>query len=332
MSFSHDNKDLFKSDIENRFNTFDYNTFEDVILIGTGGFGEVKKAYSNILKKYVALKCLRDPNDNDNDDEFYKQFMNEANNSTEKYYLVLQYAEDDYISVYSNAWEGDPNLRPTIEKICDSLENIQLENVYIISSENKSDENIPMDIDMRSDTVSNDQASSLDDADNEKEASISESAKNSLGVVGDAVQPYLPLFSTVTIIISEINNIYADVNFNKKICNSLMDRVNIAELSIRNLQRRKKENEKNFRDVEYFMAFRRFIEVMKNIKQFIDNISTLSEFQKYFHANSVKVKFESLTSEFETVMNDLHFTTLLNDDQRRIDQESLSSDLEEMAK
>ncbi|CAG8809463.1 6082_t:CDS:2, partial [Dentiscutata erythropus] len=73
--------------------------------------------------------------------------------------------------------------------------------------------------------------------------------------------------------------------------------------------------------------------VMNKIKWFMDNISTLSGFLKHFHANSIKEKFESLISEFESVMNDLHFTTsLCNDDQRRIDQESLISDLEEMTK
>ncbi|RHZ62896.1 hypothetical protein Glove_334g54 [Diversispora epigaea] len=63
------------------------------------------------------------------------------------------------------------------------------------------------------------------------------------------------------------------------------------------------------------------------------NVSTLSGFQKYFHANSVKGKFESLTSEFESAMKDLYFTTnLRNEEQRRIDHESLNSDLQEMAK
>ncbi|CAG8544630.1 9907_t:CDS:2 [Diversispora eburnea] len=359
-------KDSFKSAIENRFNTFDYNTFENDKGIGKGGFGEVKKAYSNTLKKYVALKCLRDPNDNDNDNEIFKQFMNESRNinavnhhdniidfygvsidiSTEKYYLVLQYAEDgnlrtylrnnfekldwnekinmakdiarDYINIYSNAWNDKPNLRSTIENIYDSLETIRLEYVYTEMFSNDTLSN-----------ASNDQASSLnkwksegffnnvaptisqDDAVHEKDASISGSVKSALGgglgVVGDSVQPYLPLFTTVTIIIKETMSIYENAKYNKKVCNSLMD--------------------------QYFMAFHRFIEVMKNIKQFITNISTLSGFQKYFHANSVKEKFESLTSEFETVMNDLHFTTTLrNDEQRRIDQESLSSDLEEIGK
>ncbi|RHZ83970.1 hypothetical protein Glove_86g167 [Diversispora epigaea] len=179
---------------------------------------------------------------------------------------------------------------------------------------------------------------SQDDASHKKDASISnpESARNALGVlgvVGDAVQPYLPLFTIVTTIITEINNNYANAKYNKNICNSLMDRVNAAEFSIKNLERRKNENEKNFRDEGYFIAFHRFIEVMKNIKQFIANVSTLSGFQKYFHANSVKEKFESLIIEFESSMNDLHFTTNLhNEEQRKIDHESLDSDLQEMAK
>ncbi|RHZ84021.1 hypothetical protein Glove_86g158 [Diversispora epigaea] len=522
MSLFHINKELFKSAIENRFiNSFEYNTFESVIKVGTGGFGEVKRAYLNTLRRYVALKCL-----NDDNDEFYGQFLDELQNisavnhhdniihfygvsidpSIEKYYLVLQYAEDgnlqtylrnnfekldwnakvsmakdiarglshihqknivhrdlhsknilvqegkllisdlglskqldsksnfsieggviaytdplylrnaktykrnkasdiyslgvllwelssgrppfyncssmsilqivasgkreqhirgtpiDYIYIYSNAWKSNPKVRSTIEKICDSLENIKLENVYNISSENiqlennesiqLGNENISMGT-FSKDTVSSDQlslskwwksegfrdeTSKILQYDSVHDASIlnMQSAKSALavlGAVGDAVQPYLPLFSTVTIIISEINNIYANAKYNKKICNSLMDRVNAAEFSIKNLERRKNENEKNFRDPVYFRAFHHFIEVMKNIKQFIANVSTLSGFQKYFHASSVIEKFESLTSEFESAMNDLHFvTSLRNEEQRRIDHESLNLDLQEMEK
>ncbi|RHZ83968.1 hypothetical protein Glove_86g161 [Diversispora epigaea] len=528
MSFSENKKELFKSAIENQFATFEYNTFENVIKIGVGGFGEVKKAYLNTLRKHVALKCLRDFND-DNDDKFYKQFMNEVKNinkvnhhdniihfygvsidpSIEKYYLVLQYAEDgnlqtylrnnfekldwnakismakdiarglshihqknivhrdlhsknilvhegklliadlglskqldsksnfsieggmiaytdplylqnaetykrnkasdiysigvllwelssgkppfcnhsimsifqivasgkreqhirgtpiDYINVYSNAWKKNSEVRSTIEKICESLENIKLENVYNISSENiqlENNENIPMEIlennenismeilennenismeMLDKDTVSSegfsDETPKILQDDSVHDASIlnmqsAKSASAVFGAVGGAVQPYLRLFSTVTTIVTEINNIYENAKYNKKICNSLMDRVNAAEFSIKTLERRKNENEKKFRDEGYFRAFHRFIEVMKNIKQFMANVSTLSGFQKYFNADSVKEKFESLTSEFESVMNDLHFTTNLQKEQRRIDQESLDSDLQEMAK
>ncbi|RHZ70836.1 hypothetical protein Glove_266g1 [Diversispora epigaea] len=37
---------------------------------------------------------------------------------------------EDYIIIYSNAWKDDPNQRPTIKNIFDSLENIKLENLY----------------------------------------------------------------------------------------------------------------------------------------------------------------------------------------------------------
>ncbi|RHZ48313.1 hypothetical protein Glove_553g7 [Diversispora epigaea] len=36
----------------------------------------------------------------------------------------------DYINIYSSAWKDDPNQRPTIKNIFDSLENIKLENIY----------------------------------------------------------------------------------------------------------------------------------------------------------------------------------------------------------
>ncbi|RHZ46771.1 hypothetical protein Glove_606g80 [Diversispora epigaea] len=42
----------------------------------------------------------------------------------------------DYINIYSEAWKDDPKQRPTIENICDSLENIQFENIYYNSNEN----------------------------------------------------------------------------------------------------------------------------------------------------------------------------------------------------
>lgn len=166
--------------------------------------------------------------------------------------------------------------------------------------------------------------------------SNSDIIKNTLGVIGaigDAAQPYLPLISTVTTIITEIFNIYENVQYNKNICSSLMDRVTAAEAAIKTLERRKKNNEKNFRNTNYYITFLKFVDVMERIKQFIKDVSTLSGFKRLIHVNSVKEKFESLTNEFETIMNDLHFaTTLFNDEQREIDATALKSDLEEMSK
>ncbi|RHZ90178.1 hypothetical protein Glove_5g21 [Diversispora epigaea] len=43
----------------------------------------------------------------------------------------------DYINIYSSAWKDDPNQRPTIKSILDSLENIKLENIYYNSNDNQ---------------------------------------------------------------------------------------------------------------------------------------------------------------------------------------------------
>ncbi|RHZ81625.1 hypothetical protein Glove_117g538 [Diversispora epigaea] len=43
----------------------------------------------------------------------------------------------DYINIYSNAWKDNPNQRPTIGNIFDSLENIKLENIYNDPNDNQ---------------------------------------------------------------------------------------------------------------------------------------------------------------------------------------------------
>ncbi|RHZ85124.1 hypothetical protein Glove_71g183 [Diversispora epigaea] len=44
---------------------------------------------------------------------------------------------EDYIKIYSNAWKDDPDQRPTIKNIFDSLENIKLENIYNDPNDNQ---------------------------------------------------------------------------------------------------------------------------------------------------------------------------------------------------
>ncbi|RHZ83512.1 hypothetical protein Glove_91g34 [Diversispora epigaea] len=115
MSFSN-NEDLARIDKDRNIQKHVYNKFEDIAPIASGAFGTVNRAYSKDLKKHVALKCLHNTNSNN----FYKIFMNELQNynavnhheniinfygvsidySTEKCYLVLQYAKDDNLRTY----------------------------------------------------------------------------------------------------------------------------------------------------------------------------------------------------------------------------------------
>ncbi|RIA81175.1 kinase-like domain-containing protein [Glomus cerebriforme] len=162
---------------------------------------------------------------------------------------------------------------------------------------------------------------------------IAKATLGAVGTVGEAIKPFVPLIAVVTTVISEIISIYEDAQYNKKICNALMDRVQVAESAIKTLNRRKQENEKNFRDKKYYLTFVRFTDVMKKIKDFIKDISQLQGYKKFLHASNIKDKFENLTKEFETVMRDLHFTMAVeNDEQREIDQKALKEDIAEMTK
>ncbi|CAG8545775.1 10879_t:CDS:2 [Diversispora eburnea] len=158
-------------------------------------------------------------------------------------------------------------------------------------------------------------------------------AKITLGVVGEVVKPFVPLIDAVTLVIEEIIKVYETVQYNKKICNSLMDRVDAAGTAIKTLKRRQTENEQNFRNKEYYKSFIRFIEIMKRIKNFIIDVSTLNKYQKFVHSSSVKDGFDSLTKDFDVVMTELHFTmAVANEEQRMIDQFALESDIADMTK
>ncbi|CAG8660560.1 9697_t:CDS:1, partial [Diversispora eburnea] len=114
----------------------------------------------------------------------------------------------------------------------------------------------------------------------------SEIALTALNVAGAMGEPFLPLIGAVTIVISEIIKVYEDVQYNKKICNSLMDRVDNAGAAVRTFERRQTENEKDFCNQEFYNSFVRFVEIMKRIKKFIGDVSNLNKYQKFIRSGS----------------------------------------------
>ncbi|CAG8545731.1 10877_t:CDS:2 [Diversispora eburnea] len=162
---------------------------------------------------------------------------------------------------------------------------------------------------------------------------IAKSTFCAVGAVGEAVNPFVPLIGAVTFVISEIIKVYETVQYNKKICNSLMDRVNAAEAAVKTFKRRQTENEQNFCNQEYYNSFIRFIEIMKRIRKFIIDVSNLNKYQKFVRTGSVKSGFDSLAKDFDVVMTELHFTmAVANEEQRMIDQSALESDITDMTK
>src|ERR1051325_3415928 len=74
--------------------------------------------------------------------------------------------------------------------------------------------------------------------------------------VNDAVGPFLSLVTVITNLTKEITEAYETVQYNKKTCGVLVNRVEAAEAAVKGLIRLKEENIEKFRDQEYFDSFK----------------------------------------------------------------------------
>ena len=161
---------------------------------------------------------------------------------------------------------------------------------------------------------------------------MSETSKGTSNSFKDPYTPYKPLIETATNLICEITNISNNAEYNRKICNALIERAKLAKYAIDTLQRRKHKYEDKFRDSEYYRAFVRFIYVLKEIKKLAAGISDISVFKNYT-TNLIEEKFQKLTNNYDVAVKDLHFTmAIFNEEQRKVEEEALKEDLARMSK
>nr|CAG8517233.1 7858_t:CDS:2 [Entrophospora candida] len=66
---------------------------------------------------------------------------------------------------------------------------------------------------------------------------------NTTNSVGEAFKPFASLITTANTVINQIVDIFENAEYNKKICNVFLDRLGVAPFQIKNLERRKEENE-----------------------------------------------------------------------------------------
>src|SRR2546423_796453 len=77
--------------------------------------------------------------------------------------------------------------------------------------------------------------------------------------VGETITPFIPLIGAAVTTITEIVEIYQKSQYNKKICNSILDRARLAEIAIDQLIRRRNDYNKNFKSKTWTNAFDRFV-------------------------------------------------------------------------
>src|SRR5947208_6723494 len=86
--------------------------------------------------------------------------------------------------------------------------------------------------------------------------------------VNDAITPFIPFFTLISGLTAEIVRAYENVQYNKKTCGVLVNRVEAAETAVKGLIRLKEENIQNFRNKTYFDSFERFVICLEKIKDF----------------------------------------------------------------
>ncbi|GES97479.1 kinase-like domain-containing protein [Rhizophagus clarus] len=118
---------------------------------------------------------------------------------------------------------------------------------------------------------------------------------------------FLPLIREVIKIHNEIIEVYQAAQYNKKTCWSVMKRVEIADIALRNLRDNRKENSKCFSRDNY-INLRKLINVIEKLRKFVIEISQLKGYRDYIQSKkNIEEIFEHLNEEFNSIIQFLNF-------------------------
>ena len=154
-----------------------------------------------------------------------------------------------------------------------------------------------------------------------------------IGNVTEAVAPFLPFVAAVTALTKEIVEAYENVQYNKKTCSALVNRVEAADTSIKALIRQKEDNFQKFQEQHYFKTFVKFVNCLKQIKKLFDDISQLPKFKKFLSSEIIRERFEENIKEFDSCSVDLNLAiSIATQEQMTKDLSILHEDMVEMNK
>ncbi|RHZ65286.1 hypothetical protein Glove_318g55 [Diversispora epigaea] len=155
---------------------------------------------------------------------------------------------------------------------------------------------------------------------------------DALTIGGEIAGPFVPWLENAKKIIGEIFIIFINAQYNQKTCKVLVKRVNAISDVIEKLNTQKKENETEFRDQSYFNAFVRFVRILKEIKEFIQDVSQLKGQRKYAHGSAIKDRCKDLIDKFENCCSKIQFIIVICEEDREKEDFYLEEDVIAMRK
>ncbi|EXX69500.1 uncharacterized protein OCT59_019660 [Rhizophagus irregularis] len=268
---------------------------------------------------------------------------------------VIDGTPSAYSSLYKECWKCEPDERPNIQKVVLTLKSIisPENNDIIMDNNNEEIDNCEMDklASKSYESMTNFDDCALNDISSLIDVSIGSissqsiipnivrvddkaySAKFSLETIinlGESVEPYLPLIIAATSLIKQTIEAFEYAQYNKKSCAVLVERVQAAEAALNHC---KQGNEKIFCKKAYYSSFERFAAILEEIKGFIQDVAHLSGYRKFISNDNIKVRFQQLITDFDSIVSDLQLIMFIaNEEKRKKDIDTLQKDINEMSR
>ncbi|CAB5189772.1 unnamed protein product [Rhizophagus irregularis] len=156
---------------------------------------------------------------------------------------------------------------------------------------------------------------------------ISNQLIGNIAVIGESSKHFDVLISDILDLIKNILELYETIQFNKKICDCLIDRIESTEMSIKSLKRHKEENVGYFLQQNIYYGYHKFIDLLERIRHFITDISQLHGLRKFKSVEKLKEHFRNITREFDDLVINLRLkVTYSKKDQGVRDDEAAEYD------
>lgn len=151
--------------------------------------------------------------------------------------------------------------------------------------------------------------------------------------VMEHVGSFLPFISLISGLTKEIAEAYENAQYNKKTCEVLVNRAKNAEGTLKGLIEEKEENIDKFLSQGYSKSLDKYVNCLKNIRDFCNDITQLSKFKKFYSSGSIKEKFREIIEEFDNCSKDLNLAiTITTNEQMNKYLSFLHLDMIEMMK
>ena len=94
--------------------------------------------------------------------------------------------------------------------------------------------------------------------------------------VTDIIGIFIPLVNNITKTVHEIQVLCETIEYNKRMCSTLLERALFAEAATKALMIRPDYYEEKLRTTEFYKGFQKFTDVIEKIKNFVKNVSQAS--------------------------------------------------------